>query len=93
MLTKCGSDHPAACCCDRCKKGVETFLLESDIAEIQRDAREGMVAIESVRPTIMVPIEDVRPAITLLATLNFHYGERADLLAALRAKHPELFTT
>lgn len=42
MLSKCGTGHPAACCCDRCKKGVETVLLESDIAEIQRDAREGI---------------------------------------------------
>lgn len=32
-------EHCPSCVCDRCKKGKETFLLESDIAFIQSDAR------------------------------------------------------
>lgn len=39
-LAKAGFGHPVACCCDRCKNGHETFLLESDIADIQKDAME-----------------------------------------------------
>lgn len=31
-------DHNPTCACDRCKKGVETFLLESDVLKIQEDA-------------------------------------------------------
>ena len=33
-------DHTSSidCICERCKKGIETFLLESDIIKIQQDA-------------------------------------------------------
>jgi hypothetical protein len=33
------TEHCSSCICDRCKKGKETFLVESDIAFIQSDAR------------------------------------------------------
>lgn len=83
MLAKCGSDHPAACCCDRCKHGVETFLLESDIADIQRDARDGMVEANDVKPMVdaICWVAEHRPG-----------GVIESALIALRAKHPNLFT-
>lgn len=35
--------YDPACCCERCNNGQETFLLASDIKQIQLDAmREGM---------------------------------------------------
>ncbi len=33
-------DHPCGCICDRCNNGREVFLINSDIEEIQKDARE-----------------------------------------------------
>jgi len=42
-LSELGFNHPADCICDRCKKGRETFLLTSDIKDIQLDAwKQGM---------------------------------------------------
>lgn len=55
------------------------------IAEIQHDAREGMV-----------PVEDVRPLIGhVTQTLNLWPGAKQDVVSSLeflRAKHPDLFT-
>lgn len=31
-------EHDCACICERCKNGTETFLIPSDITQIQRDA-------------------------------------------------------
>ena len=92
MLSKCGTGHPAACCCDRCKKGVETFLLESDIADIQRDAREGMVPADDLRSLVeairSVSTGDNQVVNDDTEALNW-ITKRID---ALRAKHPNLFT-
>lgn len=52
-LTGMGCNHPPDCCCDRCKHGRETFLLESDIrqrdAEVMREAAKiaGSVVVEN----------------------------------------------
>ena len=49
------------------------------IAEIQRDAREGMVLVEDVKPLCTVA----------LSTLP----ESSETVQTFRAKHPNLFTT
>lgn len=86
-LAQAGCGHPAACCCDRCKQGMETFLLENDIAEIQRNAREGMVPAADVQPLLKLLLERE----DLKANMHFwnevRYAEKQ-----LHAKHPNLFT-
>lgn len=37
-LSDAGDMHACNCICERCKNGRETFLLESDIAQIQINA-------------------------------------------------------
>lgn len=78
-----GCDHKPDCICDRCKNGLETFLLASDIAEIQRDAREGMV-----------PMEDVKQLVDVVEWEGGHHpgGVVETAVKSLRAKHPNLFT-
>ncbi len=72
--------HKPDCICARCKEGTETFLLESDIAEIQRDAL--MDALEIIRRSIDSYQDDMARAI-LTITLR-----EAQLVMPLKGLNP-----
>lgn len=67
------------------------------VAEIQRDAREGMIDRKLAQETLekametMVPVEDLRPLLSLVSQTVWPLSDVLDAVVKLRAKHPNLF--
>lgn len=62
-ITKASDQHACDCICERCEDGREVFLLPSDIAAIQEDARKDyhqlLAGHEALRDALLMLVSRV----------------------------------